>query len=1019
MTVGPVRAAVPGPGRLGLIDADAAAGLAELGWTGESHVASLWALSRAPDPDLALRTLVRLREALGPDWDGLDARLHQDARLRARLLALAGASTGLGDHLVARPHLWHRIGDQDRPTAAAQATETMLAAVDAYREEPEAGAEADAAGPVWRAGITGPEAIDALRTAYRDELAVLAAADLAATVDNEPELPLATVGAALSDLADAALSAALAVAIAQVCHGAPCPVRLAVIAMGKCGARELNYVSDVDVVLVAAPADETAARIAGELMRIGSAAFFEVDAGLRPEGRRGALVRTVDSHLTYYRRWAKTWEFQALLKARPMCGDMTLGHDYLDRISPMVWTATEREDFVAEVRTMRRRVEQQVPADLRSRELKLGRGSLRDVEFAVQLLQLVHGRTDPELHVTDTLGALAALSAGGYVGRGDAAELAESYEFLRVLEHRLQLQRLQRTHTLPADDDTEALRWLARAARVRPGADGDVVAALRRKIRRHSTRIRRLHEELFYRPLLESVAGLDADTVRLGPVAAKRRLAALGYRSPGTALGHLQALTAGGTRKGRIQALLLPTLMVWLGETPDPDGGLLAYRRLSEEMTDRVWFLRTLRDEGVVAKRLMTVLGSSALVTGLLLTSPAVIRLFADDTVGPKLTAIDPADVAGGLRRSAARHPDPERAVAAARSLRRRELARIAAADLLGMAEVTAVCAGLTHIWCAVLDAAVAAVIRAKVAAEGPAPARLAVIGMGRLGGGELGYGSDADVLFVCDPVPAPGAAEVDADREEVALRWCAEVAEQVRTLLGRPSTDPPLEVDIDLRPEGRTGPMVRTCESYLAYYRAWAEPWEIQALLRAAPVAGDPDLGERFIAGIDPLRYRPGGLAQKDEREILRVKARVDAERLPRGADPATHTKLGRGGLADVEWAVQLLTLRHAHDHPGLRTASTLVALAEIETAGLLGADDAARLREAWLLATRARNAIVLVRGRAADQLPEPGEQLGAVAYAAGWRGDDDGAFLDHYLKVTRRARTVVEQIFGGRPAE
>src|SRR5699024_7963733 len=144
-------------------------------------------------------------------------------------------------------------------------------------------------------------------------------------------------------------------------------------------------------------------------------------------------------------------------------------------------------------------------------------------------------------------------------------------------------------------------------------------------------------------------------------------------------------------------------------------------------------------------------------------------------------------------------------------------------------------------------------------------------------------------------------------------------------------------------------GPMVRTCESYLAYYRTWAEPWEIQALLRAAPVAGDPELGERFIAGIDPLRYRPGGLAARDEREILRVKARVDAERLPRGADPATHTKLGRGGLADVEWAVQLMTLRHGHDHPGLRTASTLVALDQIAAAGLLGADDVARLRAAW----------------------------------------------------------------------
>src|SRR5699024_561948 len=204
----------------------------------------------------------------------------------------------------------------------------------------------------------------------------------------------------------------------------------------------------------------------GGMRRIGSMAFFEVDAALRPEGRSGELVRTLESHTAYYTRWAKTWEFQALLKSRPMTGDLALGEEYHTAVYPLVWTAAERDDFVSDVQAMRRRVEENVPATLRDRELKLGRGGLRDVEFAVQLLQMVHGRTDVELRVASTVDALRALRRGGYIAREDGADLVSAYEFLRLLEHRLQLQRYKRTHLLPPEEDAEGYRWLARAARL-------------------------------------------------------------------------------------------------------------------------------------------------------------------------------------------------------------------------------------------------------------------------------------------------------------------------------------------------------------------------------------------------------------------------------------------------------------------------------------------------------------------------------------------------------------------------
>ena len=979
------RPRTPSAGRLGLVQPSAPKELANLGWDNDDHVEVLWSLSRAPDADAALRATVRLAEALGAEWPQLGAALRKDASLRGRLFAVLGSSLTLGDHLVANPRSWHLLeGDLDLPSAG----ELRAMFTECVRQSDLQTVMAD------------------LRVLYRNRLLVLAALDTAPTVENEPVLPFATIGAHLSDLADAALDAALQVAVAKVCGEQTSSPRLAVIAMGKSGARELNYVSDVDIIFVGETADGIETRVAGEMMRLASETFFDVDAALRPEGKAGALVRTLDSHIAYYRKWAKTWEFQALLKARPALGDARLGQAYIDALMPMVWTACEREDFVAEVQAMRRRVESLVPADMREREIKLGTGGLRDVEFAVQLLQLVHGRTDDSLHVASTVDALAALSAGGYIGRDDAANLAASYEFLRLLEHRLQLQRLRRTHTLPPADDDEALRWLARAAHVRPDGTRDALGVLRDEIKRQNVRVSKLHAKLFYQPLLESVGSSVGFAPGMSSQAAERQLAALGYEGPQSALTHLGVLVNAQGRRGRVQAVLLPRLLDWLSDTPDPDGGLLAYRRISEALADQRWYLATLRDESAVAKRLMRVLGTSAYVPDLLMRAPEVIQSYADGPAGPKLLDADPDSVARALIASAGRHADPDRAIVAARTLRRRELARVASADLLGMLDVAGVCTALTSVWIAVLECAVNTVIRANTDGDG-APARFAVIGMGRLGGGELGYGSDADVMFVCDPIN--GADETRA------VKWSVTVAEQLRTLLGMPSDDPPLEVDANLRPEGRNGALVRTLASYCAYYEQWAEPWEVQALLRAAPVAGDQALGREFITLADRIRYPEGGMSPEAVQEIRRIKARVDAERLPRGADPNTHTKLGRGGLADVEWTVQLLQLRHAHEVPAVRSPSTLEALHAIENAELIEPSDAALLREAWLTATRARNALVLVRGKPTDQLPGPGRQLNAVAAAAGWHGSDGGEFLDNYLRVTRRAKAVVGKVFGG----
>ncbi|WP_425518550.1 bifunctional [glutamine synthetase] adenylyltransferase/[glutamine synthetase]-adenylyl-L-tyrosine phosphorylase [Mycobacterium spongiae] len=972
------------------MDPPAGERLAQLGWTehdDQAHIDLLWSLSRAPDADAALRALVRLSENPETGWDELNAALLRERSLRGRLFAVLGSSVALGDHLVAHPQSWKLLRGTVSLPSPDQRRKSFTECIEA--------SPADSGSIVHR-----------LRVVYRDQMLVLAALDLAATVEDEPVLPFAVVAAQLADLADAAMAGALRVAEATVC-GDRAPPRLAVIAMGKCGARELNYVSDVDVIFVAESADTLTTRVASEMMRVASSAFFEVDAGLRPEGRSGELVRTVESHVAYYERWAKTWEFQALLKARAAVGDAELAERYLNALMPMVWIACERDDFVVEVQAMRRRVEQLVPADVRGRELKLGSGGLRDVEFAVQLLQLVHGRSDKSLQVASTVDALAALGQGGYVGREDAANMTASYEFLRLLEHRLQLQRLKRTHLLPAPGDDEAVRWLARAAHIRPDGRRDAAGVLHDELKKQNIRVSRLHAKLFYQPLLESIGPTGLEIAHgMTAEAAERRLAALGYEGPQTALKHMSALVNQSGRRGTVQAVLLPRLLDWMSDAPDPDGGLLAYRRLSEALAPQSWYLATLRDKPPVAKRLVHVLGTSAYVPSLLMRAPDVIQNYGDGASGPKLLETEPAAVARALIASAARHLDPARAIAGARTLRRGELARIGSADLLGMVETTEVCHALTSVWVAVLQAALEAMIRAHLPDDGRAPAAIAVIGMGRLGGAELGYGSDADVMFVCEP-----ASGVD---DSLAVKWSTSVAEQVRRQLGTPSVDPPLEVDANLRPEGRSGPLVRTLGSYAAYYEQWAQPWEIQALLRAHAVAGDAELGQRFLLMADKTRYPPDGVSADAVREIRRIKARIESERLPRGADPNTNTKLGRGGLADIEWAVQLLQLRHAHEIKALHNTSTLRSLDAIAAAGLVPAAEVDLLRQAWLTATRARNALVLVRGKSTDQLPGPGRQLNAVAVAAGWRNDDGGEFLDNYLRVTRRAKAIVRKVFG-----
>ncbi|MFF2369257.1 bifunctional [glutamine synthetase] adenylyltransferase/[glutamine synthetase]-adenylyl-L-tyrosine phosphorylase [Agromyces sp. NPDC058110] len=983
--------------RAGFDDLSAAAArlesLATLTGLDEEHL--LVAFGNAADPDEALVATERLHARAPHEV----AAVLAPAASAERFARLVGGSRGFADFLLRHPSEMALLQEVPGPPLSAdEARGLLLATVEG----------AWAAAPGSQDRVTS-----ALRVRYRSLLARIAVYDFT-RVDAVDAVE--TVAAGLADLAGATLDAALAAArlLASRVDGAPAAPgmypadevaasALAIIGMGKAGARELNYVSDVDVIFVGESVDEEvvstpraleiATRLAMLTMRIISEPgieppLWEVDPNLRPEGKDGALVRTLDSHLQYYDRWAKSWEFQALLKARPLAGDAELGARYAAGVAPKVWTSSGRDGFVESVQRMRERVTEHIPADEVAVQLKLGPGGLRDIEFTVQLLQLVHGASDDAIHQKGTLPALEALADNGYVGREEAAEFSRDYRLLRVLEHRLQMERLRRTHLMPRDP--AGLRRLARASGIAPDADRltEVWQATRQ-------RVRGLHERLFYRPLLSAVAALPASGLELTSAQAEARLAAIGFRDPKGALAHIGALTSGVSRRAQIQRNLMPVLISWFSEGTDPDFGLLSFRRLSDTLGTTHWYLGLLRDSSDAALNLTKVLSGSRYAAKLLERSPEAVAWLEDlDELRPRSLDALREETAAVLQR----HTDAEAAAKIFRAIRRREVLRLALAAILDVCTVQELGWALSDL----TENHIAALV-AAIRGDAPDGIEFAVIGMGRFGGRELGISSDADIIYVYRATDAaPDAAHSQALRIVAEL---VRLSEDARL---------PFELDADLRPEGRNGVVARSLDAYRAYYARWSLTWEAQALLRARGVAGDPALLADFAELADTVRY-PAEISDQDVREVKRIKARVENERLPQGADPTRHLKLGRGSLSDVEWYVQLLQLEHAAAVPALRTTSTLDALDAAVEHRLVAEPDAETLRGAWLLASRARSALTLWLERTSDVLPVERTQLEGVARIMGYPPGSATQLEHDYLAVTRRARAVFERGFYG----
>ena len=1024
-------------------------------------------LGQAADPDQVLLSLNRIFSEDARHPSGITETLSA-RQIGDRTLCLLGASEFFASYLVTHPAALEPLELQPEPETYSARLLSAVGAKNLGSDE----------NPCW---VADPQAHDLeLRRVYYALLAQLAAEDLAHAGTAAAKAEFQATSRRISDLVDAALEAGLA--LARRDHDPEGQIAFTVVAMGKTGARELNYISDVDVIYVGQPRDgadldsaEANRRATAIAQALGSycsatgpePALWVLDAALRPEGKDGALVRTLESHLDYYQRWAKTWEFQALLKARPAAGDRELGARYLGTIRPFVWSAVEREGFVEDTRAMRRRVEKLLDPKKAGREIKLGAGGLRDVEFTVQLLQLVHGRVDESLRVRATLDALQALIAGGYIGRDQGEEMADYYRFLRVIEHRTQLDRMRRTHLFPQDAQ---LRRVARSIDVTRFSEGAKLTQAWQEVRQ---KVRGLHEEIYYRPLLPAMAKLSAGEAALDSAAAQSRLQAIGYRDSKRALEHIEALTTGVSRRAAIQRQLLPVLLDWLADGVDPDGGLLAFRQVSDALGDTHWYLGLLRDSGTAARSLTRLLSSSPLVAGLLPANPDAIKWLDDEA---QLRGRTREELEREILASFERQPDLDKQAARLRAVRGRELLRAAMVDVLQGIDPLRTAQRLTDVGEAVLAGALDLALRKLNAQQPPtarghkgggeslssqvAPATLAtpatralasgghyadhlVVGMGRFGGGESGYASDADVVFYYRPWREPGnpaagylptapaaespaaGTETDPAASEIRKQAAAEAASLVNAVSAILSGAQAgaWRVDTDLRPEGRSGPVSKDLGLLEDYFARWASAWERQALLRARPVVGSPALRTDFAAIVDPVRFDTPPEA-KELKEIRRLKARMEAERIGGGqvtgagktAAAVRHVKLGPGGLSDVEWSVQLLQMCHASTVPGLRSVSTGDALRAAVSAGLISATDAETLRTAWMMAMSIRAANVLGSGRTTgkklDVLPVD-RLLVTTAALLGYAEGAHQDLTDDWMRIARLARGVVEQIF------
>ncbi len=975
----------------------------------------LEALPNAPDPDMALNNLEQYTEAV-VDRGFFYTLLARHRKILDLVLTIFGSSQFLSDILVRYPQDLYWLLEPG-VLRRGRSKEELFADLSAMINRLE----------------TLPRRFSALRRFKLREILRIALQDLVGNLD------LAAVTLELSNLAEVCLQKAYEIAFQELrnrhglprCedgHGKEKVCGFAVIGMGKLGGQELNFSSDIDLLFVYEAEGETSGvkgPLGGTTGRVSNHQFFtrlaellikaigevtaeghvfRVDLRLRPQGRAGELVSSLQGYERYYESWGRAWERLALIKARPVAGDPHVGRAFLEMVTPFVYRDALDFSAIDEIRALKEKLNVSLAWGGKThRHVKLGYGGIREIEFIVQAFQLLYGGRDPWLREPNTLKALHRLRERGHLHDDDYATLVKAYTFLRTVEHRLQILHQLKTHTLPEGE--EALTHLAR----RLGYRGENPAeAFLAEYRAKTEAVHRIYEQLLQKPSVEGEGLTFFIETDLPPESLKTHLREVGVEDPERAFRTLVAISEGPSwthharESRRAFSRLIPKLLQALKEAPDPDLALIHIERFVANIGVRSGFLSFLAESPGLLSLLVRLFGLSEPLSEVLILHPDLLDLLVDIEALRRVKGKE--ELLAELWEAVEKAAGPSGRLEALRRVKKVEELRLGLHDLLDGMELPALHRSLTDLAEACLQVALEMASRDLLSSFGPPPGAFAIIGMGKLGGRELGYGSDLDILFIYDE------AEV-APSSLSAREYFAKLSDRVTKILTTLTAEGSCyKVDTRLRPGGQKGELAQPLRAYEAHFTS-ADLWERQAYLKARPVAGDPELGRRFLALT--RRFVFGG--EGDLRaQVDAMRWRIASERVREGE---RHVKLGKGGIVEVEFLVQCLQLLHGKALPKLFCPNTLEALDALAEAGLVSEEDKTSLRTSYLFLRRVEERLRLSTGLNIGSLPTSQGKLRKLAKRLGYQGGvPEEPFLADFEFHTQRVHRLYEQVLGVR---
>lgn len=973
-------------------------------------------LSRSADADMALNNLERYFSADG-SIAAFETLLTHYPEAIETLINLFGVSQFLSDTLVTQPSAISMLGLPLRhtPTLFELATE-LQTAIDACYED-----------SAVLAVIRQYRARHLLRIGIND------------IIRNRP---LEELTADIADVAQAAVQVALATAERTVCRrfGDPvtargAPARMVVLAFGKLGGRELNYSSDIDLMVVynedgqttgkgTVTVEEFFSRVTTEMLRLltASPAAYRVDFRLRPEGQRGPLVRSLASTLEYYDTLGRTWERQALIKVRPIAGDADLGKQFLQAIEPFVYRQYLSSAEISEIKAIKRKIEQRaIKQGDDTRDVKTGYGGIRDIEFVIQFLQLLNGGELPSVRNSNTLQAITALLRTDCLTPTEGEILEKGYRFLRRVEHRLQLLSDLQTHHLP--ERVDELRRLAfrlgyhdRIFRAEEQFEEEfgLATSFNRKVLNHL-----LHDAFADRGEAESP---ESDLILLPEEQQEKTdqiLQRYGFRDSATALHNLQLLAQEPvpflpTRRCRhFLASIAPKLLYSLSETPDPDQALNNLEKVTASLGAKgvLWELFSFNEPSL--KLYVDLCSSSQFLSQILMSHPGMIDELLDSLVldQPKSQEQLKSEL-GELCHGA----DPQLLDRILHSFQNKELLRIGVQDILNKRPLRETLASLSELAETLLSQIIDreyeqlcqrwGVPRVE---ENGTPCRFVLVGLGKLGGKEMSYQSDLDLILIYE---GDGQTQAGLGESTNNVHFFSELAQRIIKSLGQHSPLGRLyQVDMRLRPTGKSGSLVVPLEGFRKYYaEGGAQLWERQALTRGRAVYGDAVFARQAMATVHEAAYGPSWSPAMAE-EIVSMRKRMEAN-----SKGEHDLKRGSGGIVDVEFLVQLLLLKYGKSLPQIIQPNVWDALGAIHSAGLLEAQNYQKIVDHYLFLRTVESRQRIVHNQSMDTLPTSSEDMVKLVRRLGYQEADGSQavarFMNDLSERTARMRELFLQI-------